>query len=144
MTESALRGFDRSLPMALLRSRESLMRRFRPVLADHGLTEQQWRVLRALAASQLSMDVGEIADATFLLGPSLSRILSNLEQRSLIIREPDPDDQRRSSVKLSREGRNLFGRVAPKSEQIYGEIEDRFGADRLTELLHLLNELEKS
>ncbi len=120
------------------------MRRFRPVLADHGLTEQQWRVLRALAASQLSMDVGEIADATFLLGPSLSRILSNLEQRSLIIRESDPDDQRRSSVKLSRKGRSLFGRVAPESEQIYGEIEDRFGADRLTELLHLLNELEKS
>lgn len=144
MTDSALRGFDRSLPMALLRSRESLMRKFRPVLADHGLTEQQWRVLRALAASQLSMDVGEIADATFLLGPSLSRILSNLEQRSLIIRESDPDDQRRSSVKLSRKGRNLFDRVAPQSEQIYGEIEDRFGADRLTELLHLLNELEKS
>jgi homoprotocatechuate degradation regulator HpaR len=130
--------------MALLRSREALMRRFRPVLADHDLTEQQWRVIRALAASELAMDVGEIADATFLLGPSLSRILSNLEQRSLIVREADPADQRRSSVQLSRRGRDLFAGIAPESEQIYGEIEDRFGAARLTELLELLRELEKS
>ena len=144
MTGAVLRGFDRSLPMALLRSRESLMRRFRPVLADHDLTEQQWRVIRALAASDLPMDVGEIADATFLLGPSLSRILSNLEQRSLIVRNVDPADQRRSSVELSGAGKDLFARVAPRSEQIYREIEDRFGADRLLELLQLLDDLEKA
>jgi homoprotocatechuate degradation regulator HpaR len=144
MTESELRGFDRSLPMALLRSRESLMRRFRPMLADHGLTEQQWRVIRALAASELAMDVGEIAEVTFLLGPSLSRILSNLENRSLIIRQLDPQDQRRSSVQLSRSGQALFSRIAPESEEIYGNIEKRFGASRMTELLSLLNELEKS
>ncbi|MFW2382470.1 MAG: homoprotocatechuate degradation operon regulator HpaR [Acidimicrobiales bacterium] len=144
MTESPLRGFDRSLPMALLRSRESLMRQFRPMLADHGLTEQQWRVIRALAGSELPMDVGEIADATFLLGPSLSRILSNLNERSLIIRQVDKDDQRRFSVTLSRSGHRLFERIAPMSEQIYGEIEERFGVGRLDELLTLLNELEKS
>ncbi|MGM3243097.1 hypothetical protein ACS2VP_27140, partial [Bacillus cereus group sp. Bc237] len=46
----ALRAFSRSLPMALLRSRESVMVRFRPMLRAHGLTEQQWRVLRAMAA----------------------------------------------------------------------------------------------
>lgn len=90
------------------------------------------------------MDVGEIADATFLLGPSLSRILSNLEQRSLIIRDVDPADQRRSSVGLSDTGKDLFATVAPRSEQIYREIEDRFGADRLIDLLQLLNELEKA
>jgi homoprotocatechuate degradation regulator HpaR len=144
MTGSELRGFDRSLPMALLRARESQMRRFRPMLADHGLTEQQWRVVRALAASELPMDVGEIADATFLLGPSLSRILTNLEKRLLIVRQSDPQDQRRSSVKLSRSGRALFGRIAPDSEEIYGDIERRFGEGRMIELLALLSELEKA
>ncbi len=144
MTTSELRGFDRSLPMALLRAREALMRRFRPMLAEHGLTEQQWRVIRALAAAELPMDVGEIADATFLLGPSLSRILSNLDERSLIVRQLDPQDQRRSSVKLSRSGLALFGRIAPESEEIYGDIENRFGESRMIDLLSLLNELEKS
>ncbi len=44
-----MRAFSSSLPMALLRAREAVMRRFRPGLRDHGVTEQQWRVLRALA-----------------------------------------------------------------------------------------------
>ncbi len=118
-----LRGFDQSLPMALLRARESLMRRFRPMLASHDLTEQQWRVIRALAGSELPLDVGEIAEATFLLGPSLSRILSNLEGRELITREPDHRDQRRSSVALAPAGRALFAEIAPESEEIYGLIE---------------------
>ena len=120
------------------------MRRFRPMLAEHGLTEQQWRVIRALAASELPLDVGEIADATFLLGPSLSRILSNLEDRSLILRRQDPHDQRRSSVELSPDGRSLFAEIAPESEQVYSKIEASFGSDRLNELLTLLSELEKS
>ena len=71
MTE--LRSFDDSLPMALLKARERAMRVFRPVLADHDLTEQQWRVLRALSSASTELDIGEIADATFLLGPSLTR-----------------------------------------------------------------------
>jgi len=144
MTGEGLRSFDQSLPMALLRSRESLMRRFRPMLATHDLTEQQWRVVRALASAELPMDVGEIADATFLLGPSLSRILANLETRSLLVREVDPSDQRRLAVSLSRKGRELFDRVAPDSEEIYGEIEAAFGPDRIADLLSLLSELEKS
>ncbi len=139
-----LRGFDQSLPMALLRARESLMRRFRPMLASHELTEQQWRVIRALAGAELPLDVGEIADATFLLGPSLSRILANLESRKLVTREPDQRDQRRSSVALAPAGAELFAKVAPESEEIYRLVEKSFGDGRMTELLSLLNELEKS
>src|SRR5208283_3623306 len=45
-----MREFSRSLPMSLLRAREAVMRHFRPSLRRHGLTEQQWRILRALAA----------------------------------------------------------------------------------------------
>ena len=43
---------QRSLPMALLRARELLMERFRPMLSAHGVTEQQWRVLRVLHESE--------------------------------------------------------------------------------------------
>src|ERR1043166_1624554 len=45
-----MRDFGRSLPMSLLRAREAVMRQFRPSLRSHGLTEQQWRILRALTA----------------------------------------------------------------------------------------------
>jgi hypothetical protein len=43
-----LRDFSKSLPMALMRTREAVMKRFRPSLRHHDITEQQCRVLRAL------------------------------------------------------------------------------------------------
>src|SRR3982074_2709987 len=73
-----MREFSRSLPMSLLRAREAVMRQFRPSLRNHGLTEQQWRILRALTAVD-AIEVTELARVAFLLGPSLPRILPALE-----------------------------------------------------------------
>ena len=78
-----IRGFDRSLPMALMRAREAVMRHFRPSLAEHDLTEQQWRVLRALEDADTALSVGELAERTYLLGPSLSRMLALLDDREI-------------------------------------------------------------
>ena len=44
----AIRETSRSLPIALLRARDAVMSRFRPMLQERGFTEQQWRVLRVL------------------------------------------------------------------------------------------------
>ena len=107
-----MRDFSRSLPMSLLRAREAVMRQFRPSLREHGLTEQQWRILRALAAIE-AVEVTELARTAFLLGPSLSRILRDLEARNLIERKTAKADQRRSMVSISEEGVKLMAAVAP-------------------------------
>ena len=136
-----MRDFSRSLPMALLRARESVMRQFRPSLRAHGLTEQQWRILRALATVDV-IEVTELARTAFLLGPSLSRILRDLEQRKLIARRPVKQDLRRSVVLITPAGLRLIAAVAPTSETIYADIARRFGAARLDDLHELLHHLE--
>lgn len=136
-----MRPFSHSLPMALLRARESAMRRFRPLLARHDLTEQQWRVLRALASTDHPLTVGELVDHTFLLGPSLSRILANLADRSLVERRANQRDQRSAHVALTGSGRALVSEVGPESETIYSRIEAEFGVDRLAALLDELTAL---
>jgi homoprotocatechuate degradation regulator HpaR len=136
-----MREFSRSLPMSLLRAREAVMRRFRPSLRDHGLTEQQWRILRALASVD-TIEVTELAHVAFLLGPSLSRILRDLEARHLIEREVAKADQRRGLVSISAKGLKLIETVAPTSEAIYDAITRRYGARKLRELQEMLHELE--
>ena len=138
-----MRDFSRSLPMSLLRAREAVMRQFRPSLREHGLTEQQWRILRALAAIE-AVEVTELERTAFLLGPSLSRILRDLEARNLIERRTAKADQRRSMVSISKEGVKLMASVAPTSEAIYAEITRRFGARKLAELQDMLGALEQS
>jgi homoprotocatechuate degradation regulator HpaR len=135
-----MRPFTASLPMALLQARETAMRLFRPMLAHHHLTEQQWRVLRALTAAS-PRDAGELAEDTSLLPPSLSRILTKLENRELIQRSSDPDDHRRSLIALSEHGHELVRTIAPTSEALYTTIEEQFGVERLERLLGELHEL---
>src|SRR6202008_3326302 len=98
-----MREFSRSLPMSLLRAREAVMRQFRPSLRNHGLTEQQWRILRALTAVE-TIEVTELARMASLLGPSLSRILRDLEARQLVERNVVKADQRRVVVSISARG----------------------------------------
>jgi homoprotocatechuate degradation regulator HpaR len=136
-----MREFSRSLPMTLMRAREAVMAEFRPTLHSFDLTEQQWRVLRALAEQQGAITVGELADRTLLLGPSLSRILVNLDDRGLIERTTDGGDQRRSHIVISSVGSELFQQIAPINEERYRWVEQRFGAARLAQLYDLLNDL---
>lgn len=133
-----MRPFTASLPMALLGAREATMHRFRPMLSGFGLTEQQWRVLRAVASAEDTLEVTQVAARTALLPPSVSRIVARLADDGLLERTPVAHDQRRASLRLTDAGRDLVARVAPHSERIYGDIEATFGADRLA---HLLNEL---
>jgi len=119
------------------------MRQFRPSLRRHGLTEQQWRILRALSAVE-AIEVTELARTAFLLGPSLSRILRDLEARQLIERRTAKVDLRRGVVSISQKGVRLIELIAPTSEFIYAEITRRYGVQRLAELQAMLAALESS
>ena len=117
------------------------MSRFRPMLRGHGLTEQQWRVVRVLA-SEKELDIGDLSQKTFLLAPSLTRILKALVRDGLVTRTPGPDDLRRVSIRLSKAGRTIYKIVSPDSERLYREIEEQFGLQKLNDLYGLLKDLQ--
>jgi homoprotocatechuate degradation regulator HpaR len=130
----------RSLAIGLLRAREAVMSHFRPILADHDVTEQQWRVLRALSEAGL-LDATEVAEKAFILAPSLTRMLRSLEERGFITRHKDKDDGRRVLLKLAPAGQAIIDEVMPDSRRVYADIDARFGAGRTEQLLDMLEEL---
>ena len=143
MISIGIRGFDRSLPMALMRAREAVMRHFRPSLAEHDLTEQQWRVLRALHGADRAVSVGELAERTYLLGPSLSRMLVSLDERGLIARTSAPGDARRAGITITAKGVGLVAEIAPRSESAYEDIDRRLGPGELEQLYALLDKVAR-
>ena len=138
--ELPMRQFDRSLPMALLKAREAVMRKFSPALKERDLSPQQWRVIRVLVEED-ELDASEIAERCALLMPSLSRILQNLHRRGLVERRTASDDQRRSMVSITPLGRQLFEALSPINEARYAHITAKFGYGKLELLYELLNEL---
>lgn len=117
------------------------MSHFRPSLNHFGITEQQWRVLRALSAVD-TIEIMALAERTFLLPPSLSRILRDLDERGLILRRISETDLRRGLVSISARGRDLIAKAGVHSEAIYFQIAERYGADQLARLQDMLRELE--
>ncbi|MDA9176320.1 homoprotocatechuate degradation operon regulator HpaR [Alphaproteobacteria bacterium] len=140
MSYSAFRKTKRSLPIALLRAREEVMVPIRSMLAQSGVTEQKWRVLRVLE------EIGEveptvIASEACLHLPSLSRILKTMESDGLIVRKEDASDRRKTSVGISAAGRVILARHAEHSSAIFAELEQRMGKEKLETILDLLEEL---
>ena len=98
---------NRSLAINLLRTREAVMDRFRPMLASAKLTEQQWRVLRGLSEHGAT-DAGKLASIACILPQSLSRIVKNFEKKHLIKMETDSNDARKIILSLTNNGEVLM------------------------------------
>ncbi len=130
----------RSVPIALLRAREAVMSHFRPMLAQHDITEQQWRVIRILAETDI-VDASEMAEQAFILAPSLTRIIRSLEERGIITKTKDENDGRRVLLQITPVGLAIIKEVAPESRLIYQMIEERFGHERIDQLLDMLEDL---
>ena len=126
--------------MQLMRAREAVMRRFRPHLLSRGFSDQQWRIIRALADSG-RLEIGTLSAQCQIHPASLSRMLPTLARAGVITRRTDRADQRRVVVSITPRGRALFRSVAPESEAIYAAVEREFGARRMGELYRLLEEL---
>ena len=134
---------SRQLPVLLHRTREALAVHFRKVFVQHDLTDPQWRVLRILSHSD-EIDVAGLAQQSYLMGPSLSRILRDLAARRLIVRRASATDARRFFHSLTPSGRRLLERVSPAFDPLFEEIEKRFGIDRIQELNSLLAEFSRA
>jgi homoprotocatechuate degradation regulator HpaR len=133
--------FSNTLPILLLRAREAVTDRFRPVFQAQGVTEQQWRVLRTLSTAT-EVSVTALAKAVFLSGPSLSRILKDLLGRGLILRRANPADQRLGLISITPVGREVISAVAPGAYRAADEIQTLYGPERMERLQTLLLELE--
>lgn len=133
--------YERSLTVALLRARESTMRRFKKYADAQDLTLPQWRVLRALADG-VPLDAGTLCQRCVILPPSLTRILRALAERGYITQVPC-SDARRHMVKLSAAGKTLFDELVVQSEESRREIDSAFGEAKMQTLLDLLNELRE-
>jgi homoprotocatechuate degradation regulator HpaR len=141
VSRASLRDDRQSLPIALLRAREAVMQHFRSLHRKGKVTEQQWRVLRVLYLEG-EMDAGKLANHSFLLAPSLSRILKDLESAEHIKRRASATDSRQSLISLSAKGATMISRAAPVLDRVHQEIMERFGIARMNKLLKLLIELE--
>ena len=130
----------RNLPRLLLQARESVMAHTRPGLREHGLSDQQWRVLRVLGEHGV-VETGRVAREAFILGPSLTGVLNRMQRDGLIHRSSDAADQRRTVVETTAKGRRAIEKLSHSIEAHYAFMEKSLGKKKLARLYTLLDAL---
>jgi len=132
--------FEQTMGATLLVAKEAVLAPMRPKLREYDITEPQWRVLRVIN-DRGAADATGLAEVGLLHAPSVTRILKDLETRKLIVRQPDPNDRRRSLVVLTEEGREVVKDISRQVLRVMREHSARFGAQRLERLADELRAL---
>ncbi|HWT37608.1 MAG TPA: homoprotocatechuate degradation operon regulator HpaR [Paraburkholderia sp.] len=126
-------AMHRNLPMLLLRARELMMARFRPLLTAQGLTEQQWRVIRALHENG-PLEPRQLCALCTISSPSLAGVLARMEDLGHVTKARFEDDQRRVRVSLTAQSADVVERMKPLLEAEYQALEQQVGAKVVDDL----------
>jgi len=127
----------RNLPQRFLKARECLMAHFRPILNHFGLTDQQWRVLRALDECE-QLEPREICSQCQIHSASMAGMLARMEELALVQRSRMAEDQRRVVVRLAPKGDQLVTEIAPLIDAQYQMIEEALGVEVVDTLFNAL------
>ena len=134
----AIEQFSHSLPMALYRTLDAVMPRFRKIFNEFGLTEQQWRVLRVLWDEQATT-LNQLAALTLIPAPSLVGIVDRLERDQLVNRQRSEADRRKVNVVLTSQGSALEGDIMPRVASAYAELKQSVDPETWDRVLEGLN-----
>lgn len=137
-----IKGKKRNIPLLLLKTREAMMEYFRPALVKHQVTEQQWRILRALYENG-QLESRELCHECCILSPSMAGILKRMEELNFIIKTPMPEDKRRVMVTLAPGIAKLVEDVLDENKASYDTVAQKIGEDELAELVERLDDVLK-
>lgn len=108
-----------------------------------GLRISEWRLIAIIAESD-GMTQQALGVATEMDKVSVSRAAIALVERGLLVRRPNPEDQRSHLLSLTRAGASLYASVAPKALELEARIFEDFSAQELEEFAAMLDRVAKA
>lgn len=127
--------------VTLLRTADAVRRALAEVVAPHGITLQQYNVLRILrGAGPEGLPTLDVADRMIETTPGITRLLGRLERKGMVRRRRCPEDHRRVLCFATPEALRTLGAldhpVTETSRRILGPL----GPKRTRGLIRLLND----
>jgi MarR family transcriptional regulator, organic hydroperoxide resistance regulator len=112
------------------------------VCEEHGITGDQYNVLRILRGSRPhGLDRGEITARLARRAPDMTRMLDRLEHHRLVRRARGVDDARRSVAQITDAGLRLLDRMQPHMETAMRDATMALTSEQLRTLAELCDAL---
>ena len=87
----------------------------------YGITRREWRMICILAAHG-AMSPSELAQLAHLERPRVSRYITDLVMKKLLMRAVIPEDKRRARVGLTERGEQLYAELFPQSVELNNTV----------------------
>jgi DNA-binding MarR family transcriptional regulator len=130
--------------VALLRTSDQLQRRLAATVEPHGITVQQYNVLRILrGAHPEAVPTLEIATRMIEQAPGITRLLDRLEGKQLIERVRCARDRRRVLCTISLAGLELLAALDRPMLETLRACFASLSADKTRDLIQLLDDLRE-
>jgi DNA-binding MarR family transcriptional regulator len=129
------------LPYRIVALGDRLSRRLARAYADEGVTIPEWRVLAVISQKE-KMAARDVVALTPLDKMAVSRAVSSLEEKGLVLRGEDKQDRRVALLSLSPEGRAVFNRIARLALDFESRLLDDLSAEERRRFAATLSLLE--
>ncbi len=129
--------------VGVLIAADHLHQSFGEICERHGITTDQYRVLRILRdAAPTGYARGEVAArCTMHRSPDMTRMIDRLARQGLAKRRVDPDDRRCSVAMITNPGLALLGRIDPEIAAGARRMTKSLSASQLQQLARLTEAL---
>ena len=125
--------------IALLRTADVVRRRLAQTVDPHGITLQQYNVLRILkGAAPDPLPTLEIAERMIEAQPGITRLLDRLVDKGLVRRERCAEDRRQVHCWITEEGLDLLADLDPVVDEADRAAVGALSGGQVEQLLRLL------
>lgn len=130
--------------VALLRTADMVRRAFGRVVEPHGITVQQYNVLRILrGAGEEGLPTLAIRDRMVHEAPGITRLIDKLEDADLVRRERTSSDRRQVFCYITERGLELLSRLDAPMLDADGIIVEGLSSEDQAELVRLLDKVRE-
>jgi DNA-binding MarR family transcriptional regulator len=125
--------------VSILRTANYVERFCSPVFDQHGITSQQFNVLRILRGAGLGgLPTLEVAEKMIEQAPGITRLLDRLEKKKLVRRERPSDNRRQVLCYVTKPGLDLLQELDAPFRSNVNQALHRLDESEIEELIRLL------
>ena len=139
------RSREQQATLGLLRTADAVKRSLAQVIEPHGITPQQYNVLRILReAGPDGLPTLTIGERMVEQTPGVTRLVDRLERKGLAARTPCPNDRRRVFCRITKKGLELLTELDDPVNRWDAQTVSALAPADLTSLIGLLDRLRSA
>lgn len=113
------------------------------MVSDVGLNSiQQWIILRTII-NKGDISIGELKEETLVTKQNMTGMINRLQELNLVVLYPDPEDKRRTRVKVTDEGRSIYEQLKFSRNDFNNQTYSIYNDEEILVLNDLLSRLVK-